>query len=251
MFTLFHKSRAHLMMTERKRVPTHIAIIMDGNGRWAKKRGLPRTEGHRKGMKVVKETIKSAQELGVRYLTLYAFSTENWKRPKEEVDFLMHMCQEMISRELTFMIKNDIRLLHIGRKDGLSDSLQSCIRNAEKLTENNRRLCVQLAFNYGSRLEILDAVKQIAEEVHAGRLSLEGITEEIVSDHLYTRRIPDPDLLIRTSGELRVSNFLLWQICYTEIYVTRKMWPDFSKRELMRSIEDYRKRSRRFGGVDD
>lgn len=237
--------------TEQKKVPAHIAIIMDGNGRWAKKRGLPRTEGHRKGMKVVKETIRSAQELGVRYLTLYAFSTENWKRPKEEVDFLMHMCQEMISRELTFMIKNDIRLLHIGRKDGLSDSLQSCIRNAEKLTENNRRLCVQLAFNYGSRLEILDAVKQIAGEVSAGRLSLEGITEEIVSDHLYTRAIPDPDLLIRTSGELRVSNFLLWQICYTEIYVTRKMWPDFSKRELMRSIEDYRKRSRRFGGVDD
>ena len=238
-------------MTDRKRVPTHIAIIMDGNGRWAKKRGLPRTEGHRKGMKVVKETIKSAQELGVRYLTLYAFSTENWKRSKEEVDFLMHMCQEMISKELTFMIKNDIRFLHIGRKDGLCESLQSCIHNAERLTENNRRLSVQLAFNYGSRLEILDAIQQIAGEVSAGKLSLEGITEELVSEHLYTRRVPDPDLLIRTSGELRVSNFLLWQICYTEIYVTKKMWPDFSKRELMRSIEDYRKRSRRFGGVDD
>ena len=238
-------------MTDRKRVPTHIAIIMDGNGRWAKKRGLPRTEGHRKGMKVVKETIKSAQELGVRYLTLYAFSTENWKRSKEEVDFLMNMCREMISKELTFMIKNDIRFLHIGRKDGLSESLQSCIHNAEKLTENNRRLSVQLAFNYGSRLEILDAIRQIAGEVSAGKLSLGGITEELVSEHLYTRRVPDPDLLIRTSGELRVSNFLLWQICYTEIYVTKKMWPDFSKRELMRSIEDYRKRSRRFGGVDD
>jgi undecaprenyl diphosphate synthase len=237
-------------MLDKKKIPAHIAIIMDGNGRWAKRRGLSRSEGHRKGMAVLKDIIRASLELGVKFLTVYAFSTENWKRPRPEIDFLMDMCEKIIARELPYMLKNDIRLRHIGRPEVLTESLQKCIRRTEELTRNNHRLVFGLAFNYGSRLEILDAVRAIAEDVKAGELAPAGITEELFKTHLYTQGSPDPDLLIRTSGEMRVSNFLLWQIAYTEFYVVKKPWPDFNKRELMRAIEVYQKRCRRFGGVE-
>ena len=237
-------------MSDKKNIPIHIAIIMDGNGRWAKRRGLPRIEGHRKGMDAVRSVLKAARETGIKVLTLYGFSTENWKRPAEEVGFLMKACEAFLEKELHSMIKNDIRFRHIGRSEGLPVSLQNCLKNADELTKNNRGICVQLAFNYGARLEIVDAIKKIAQEVKEARYRPEDINEETVSDHLATQGIPDPDLLIRTSGEMRVSNFLLWQICYAEIYVTKKCWPDFDKRELMRAIKDYQKRLRRFGGVD-
>ncbi len=233
-----------------EKVPQHIAIIMDGNGRWARRRGLPRTEGHRRGMKALRAIIKAAPEAGVKFLTLYAFSSENWKRPQTEVDFLMKMCEAMITMELPMLIKEDIRLRHIGRLEGLPESLQRCIRNAMDLTKNNRRLGLQLAFNYGGRLEILDAVRALAARVRDGALDPEAITEETFSDALYTRGIPDPDLLIRTSGELRVSNYLLWQIAYAEIFVTKKFWPDFNRRDLDLAIRSYQKRDRRFGGLD-
>ena len=238
-------------MIDKNKIPTHIAIIMDGNGRWAKRRGLPRSEGHRKGLGVVRDIIKAAGELGVKVLTLYAFSSENWKRTVDEVDFLMKSCEAFLNKELPSMIKNNIRFKHIGKLEDLPTSLQNCIRNSIELTRNNHKLCIQLAFNYGARLEIIDVIKKIAEDVKKGRLSSADITESLVSHYLYTKDVPDPDLLIRTSGEMRVSNFLLWQICYSEIYVTKKYWPDFNKRELMRAIEDYQKRCRRFGDVND
>ena len=238
-------------MIDKKKIPAHVAIIMDGNGRWAKRRGLPRTEGHRKGLKTIKEIIRAAAELDIRYLTLYAFSTENWKRTADEVDFLMKSCESFLEQELPSMIKNNIRFRHIGIMEELPQSLQNCISNAIELTRNNNKLSIQLAFNYGSRREMVEAIKKIAKEVKEGRLSCEDITERTVSGYLNTREVPDPDLLIRTSGELRVSNFLLWQICYSEIFVTKKYWPDFTKADLARSIEDFQKRRRRFGGVDD
>jgi len=212
---------------------------------------LPRVEGHRRGLEVIKEIITAAGELGVRFLSLYAFSTENWKRPKEEVDFLMAACESFINAELPEMQAHDVRLKHIGRLQELPGSLRECIRRAERETQNNQKLCVQFAFNYGSRQEIIDAVRQMAEEVLSGRLAVPAITEDLFSQYLYTKGAPDPDLLIRTSGEQRISNFLLWQVCYAEFYVTKKCWPDFNRRELLRAIEDYQKRSRRFGGVHD
>jgi len=237
-------------MIDKKNIPAHIAIIMDGNGRWAKRRGLSRSEGHRKGMAVLKDIIKASLELGVKFLTVYAFSTENWKRPRPEIDFLMDMCEKIIARELPYMLKNDIRLRHIGRPEILTESFRKCLHRTEELTQNNHRLVFGLAFNYGSRVEILDAVKKIAEAVKSGAILPADITEELFKSYLYTNDVPDPDLLIRTSGEMRVSNFLLWQIAYTEFYVAKKPWPDFNKRELMRAIEVYQKRCRRFGGVE-
>lgn len=238
-------------MIDKKNIPAHIAIIMDGNGRWARKRGLPRIEGHRRGLKTIKEVMEAALDLGVKFLSLYAFSTENWKRPRQEVDFLMAVCESFINEELPMLKKKEVRFRHIGRLQELSGSLRDCISRAESQTRDNARLCVQLAFNYGARCEIIDAVKKIAEEVKAGRLAASQITEELFSGHLYTQGAPDPDLLIRTSGEQRVSNFLLWQICYAEFFVTKKCWPDFNRRDLARAIEDYQRRKRRFGGVDD
>lgn len=234
----------------KKETPFHVAIIMDGNGRWAKRRGLPRSEGHRKGLDAIFRAIQAALDLGIDYLTIYAFSTENWRRSPEEVDFLMRACESVIKKELPFLLKNDIRLRHIGRLEGLSGSLVNCIRNAQDLTQNNRRLSLQLAFNYGGRLEILDAVRAIAERVKAAELEPQEISEETIQNYLATAGIPDPDLLIRTSGEMRVSNFLLWQIAYTELVVISKYWPDFNKSDLARAIKDFQKRRRRFGGLD-
>lgn len=229
----------------------HVAIIMDGNGRWAARRGLARSEGHRRGMAVVRQTIKDALSLGIRYLTLYAFSSENWKRSETEVVFLMRMCETILAEELPFMINNDIRFLHAGRREGLPETLRDMIIRAEDLTKNNKKLWVILAFNYGGRQEIVDAVRHIVVDVVEDRRRAEDIDEKVIAGALYVRGVPDPDLLIRTSGEMRLSNFLLWQICYTEFYVTNVLWPDFRKRDFERALREFQKRQRRFGGVHD
>lgn len=212
---------------------------------------MPRSEGHRRGLKTILSIISDASDIGIKFLTIYAFSSENWKRPKSEIEFLMYICEKVIREELTKMMKKGVRFRHIGKLDDLPDSLVRCIKNAEKLTENNNTLSLQLAFNYGSRREIVDAIKSIAQDFSHKKISLEDINEELLSGRLYTRDIPDPDLFIRTSGEMRISNFLLWQLCYTELYVTKTFWPDFNKRELMKAVKEYQKRQRRFGGVDD
>lgn len=235
----------------QNKIPSHVAIIMDGNGRWAKRRGLARVMGHRQGLESVRRVIRASQDLNIKFLTLYAFSSENWKRPTEEIEFLMKSCEAFITEELPEMIKNDVRLKHIGLREELSSGLRACIENAEELTKNNRRLCVQLAFNYGSRREIIDAVKKIAFDALNAKIKIDDIGEGLFSSYLNTAGVPDPDLLIRTSGEMRLSNFLLWQVCYTEIYVVKKFWPDFTARDLLAAVRDYQRRKRRFGGVGD
>lgn len=230
-------------------LPQHVAFIMDGNGRWANRRGLARIEGHRRGLRRVKDILQFALDTGIKYLTFYAFSTENWKRPQDEVLFLMEACERFISDELASLVKNDIRLKYLGRIAELPLSLQQTIERACELTKNNKKLCVQLAFNYGSRAEIVDGVRSIAESVARGEIRPADIDEAMISRHLYTSGVPDPDLLVRTSGEMRLSNFLLWQACYTELYVTDKFWPDFDRREFLRALNVFRRRSRRFGGL--
>lgn len=238
------------MAKRQQTLPRHVAIIMDGNGRWAQRHGLPRSEGHRRGVKMVREIIRAAAGFKIKYLTLYAFSSENWKRPRQEVAFLMEACERMLTQEVALLLKEGVRLRHIGRMEELPESLQRVLTNAIHVTRGNQRLNLQIAFNYGARREIVDAVRHIAAEVKAGRLDVKAIDERTLARALYTAGLPDPDLLIRTSGEMRISNFLLWQVCYSEIYVTQKCWPDFSKAQLKRAIRDYQERQRRFGGLD-
>jgi undecaprenyl diphosphate synthase len=230
-------------------VPRHVAIIMDGNGRWAKQHHLPRLSGHEAGRKSVKQVVQAAMDHGVKYLTLYAFSVENWQRPREEVQGLMGLLRGVIREELNEMGKEGIRLRTIGRKQDLPDAVREELEAAIEKTKNNNRLDLILALSYGSRVEITEAVQSIAREVKAGSIDPEKIKEETVSSHLYTKDIPDPDLLIRTSGEMRVSNFLLWQISYAEIHVTPVLWPDFGKKEFGEALGDYARRERRFGGL--
>lgn len=230
------------------KLPEHIAIIMDGNGRWAEKRHLPKIAGHRAGVKSVEETIKAARELGVKILTLYTFSTENWKRPKKEVDALMKMLEGYLDRQTEEIAKKGIRIKAIGRTEAFSPALQLKIIKAEEKTAKNNGILVNLALNYGSRSEIVDAAKKIVREINQKKLTVDEITEESFSNYLYTAGMPDPDLLIRTSGEERLSNFLLWQLSYAEIHVTKKLWPDFRKKDLEKAILDYQKRERRYGG---
>jgi undecaprenyl diphosphate synthase len=230
-------------------VPRHIAIIMDGNGRWAKERGLPRTEGHRRGAESVRAMTEACRELGVQYLTLFAFSSENWKRPKREVDALMKLLELYLKREVKEMMKNNIKLQAIGRLHDLPESCQRELHRAIENTANNTELTLILALSYGGREEIVDGVKSLIESIEKGHLDKAMINNEVFSKHLYTRYYPDPDLLIRTSGELRLSNFLLWQLSYTEFYITDKLWPDFRKPELEEAIASYSKRQRRFGAV--
>lgn len=230
-------------------VPRHIAIIMDGNGRWAKERGLPRTEGHRRGAESVRAMTEACRELGVQYLTLYAFSSENWKRPKREVDALMKLLEHYLKREVKEMMKNNIKLQAIGRLHDLPESCQRELHRAIETTANNTELTLILALSYGGREEIVDGVKSLIESIEKGHLDKAMINNEVFSKHLYTRYYPDPDLLIRTSGELRLSNFLPWQLSYTEFYITDKLWPDFRKPELEEAIASYSKRQRRFGSV--
>lgn len=230
-------------------VPPHVAIIMDGNGRWAQKHHLPRLSGHEAGRKSVKKVVQAAIDHGVRYLTLYAFSVENWQRPREEVQGLMGLLRGVIRDELNEMGKEGIRLRMIGRKQDLPEAVREELEAAIEKTKGNKRLDLILALSYGSRVELTEAVQAIGREVKAGKLEPEQIKEETVSAHLYTGGIPDPDLLIRTSGEMRISNFMLWQISYAEIYVTPVLWPDFGKEEFAKALADYASRERRFGGI--
>lgn len=236
-------------MQKIKNIPAHVAIIMDGNGRWAKKRNLPRFMGHREGAGSVRAITEAAAELGIKYLTLYAFSTENWKRPEKEVGFLMGLLNDHLEKELPTMMKNNVRLMTIGDIARLPAASAGKLEDVKKKTAKNTGLRLVLALNYGAKAEITAAVKKIAADVKAGRMALKSISEKIIEKNLYTRGMPDVDLLIRTSGEMRISNFLLWQIAYSEIYITQAFWPDFRKKELLKALGEYAKRERRFGGV--
>ena len=237
-------------MLDKDNIPQHIAIIMDGNGRWAKKRGLPRVAGHRRGIETVRSIVKAAGQLGVKFLTLYAFSIENWNRPKSEVSMLMRSLDNFLKKRLKELHENGIKLNVIGRMQGLPEFVQKSLNNAMDLTKHNSRLTVNLALNYGGRQEIMDAAREIARGCQAGRMSVDNLDEDVFSQHLYTRGVPDPDLLIRTSGEQRISNFLLWQLSYAEFYFTNKLWPDFSDSDLQEAIADFQARQRRFGGIE-
>ena len=230
-------------------IPRHVAVIMDGNGRWAQGRGLPRLKGHEQGSQAVGECVEGCREAGVQYLTLYAFSSENWKRPAAEVSGLMLLLERFLNQKTSEMIEKNIRLRAIGRLGELPAAARQRLDRSIAATAHCEQLVLTLALNYSGRAEIVDAVRDITREAAAGRLSEEDITPEFVSAHLYTAGIPDPDLLIRTSGELRLSNFLLWQLSYTEIHVTPKLWPEFTRADLFAAIEDYSKRHRRYGGV--
>lgn len=232
---------------DRDALPRHVAIIMDGNGRWARNRGLPRVEGHRAGVAAVRDTVEAAAELPLEVLTLYAFSVENWKRPRHEVWTLMNLLREYLLKELPSLVKNDIRLKVIGRRRELKKSVVALVERAEKETEHCRGLQLNIALNYSGRTEIVDACRQIVADWAQGKGT--DIDEETLGRYLYTAGMPDPDLLIRTSGEMRVSNFLLWQISYSEISIVDTLWPDFRRRHLFEAILDYQSRSRRFGGL--
>ena len=235
--------------SEPSKVPQHVAIIMDGNGRWAKQNKLPRLSGHEAGRKSVKKVVQAAIHHGVRHLTLYAFSVENWQRPREEVQGLMGLLRLVLREELAEMGREGVRLRAIGRIQDLPEAVREELEAAMEKTKTNTKLDLILALSYGSRVEITEAVRAIAREAKAGQLDPETIDEKTVSQHLYTRDIPDPDLLIRTSGEMRISNFMLWQISYAEIHVTPVLWPDFGKEQFAAALVDYAKRERRFGGL--
>jgi undecaprenyl diphosphate synthase len=235
---------------DRRRLPAHIAIIMDGNGRWAKRRNLPRVAGHRAGAEAVRVTVETCAQMGIRVLTLYAFSVENWKRPRTEVDTLWRLLRHYIQKELAGLQKFNIRLTAIGRLDALPPVARQELDVAERATASNNGLRVNLALNYGGRNELVDACNAILDEARgAGRLGDLRVDEAAIARHLYTASLPDPDLLIRTSGEMRISNFLLWQIAYAELYVTDVLWPDFQRTDLLKAILDYQRRDRRFGGL--
>lgn len=234
-----------------KRLPRHIAVIMDGNGRWAKQHGKIRVFGHQHGVTAVKDTVEACAELGVEVLTLYAFSTENWQRPKFEIDALMHLLVESISKETPTLMKNNIRLQTIGDTESLPSAVSKKLRKAIEQTANNTRLTLVLALSYSSRWELTRAMKQIAEKVKAGTLNPDDVNEQTIEAHLSTAGLPDPELMIRTSGETRISNYLLWQIAYAELYFTPKLWPDFRKEDLFEAIINYQSRERRFGKVSE
>jgi len=240
-----------LEQIDLKKVPKHIAIIMDGNGRWAKKRGLLRVFGHEKGAKAVREAIEAAGESGVKYLTLYAFSTENWNRPKAEVDKLMNLLMSSLKKEFKSLNENNIKLCAIGNLNELPEKAYKELSEVIEKTKDNDKLVLTLALSYGSRNEIVKTVKEIAEKVKNNIISLESIDDSIINEHLYTRNLPDVDLLIRTSGEQRISNFLLWQIAYAELYFTNVLWPDFKKDDLYEAILNYQNRERRFGKTSE
>lgn len=230
-----------------KKIPEHVAIIMDGNGRWARKRGLPKIAGHRAGIKAAQEAIAAAREMGIKVLTLYTFSTENWQRPKREVDALFKLLRDYLDREEDKLNENNIRLSVIGRIEGLPSIVSEKLKKVIEATKGNTSLILNLALNYGGKPEIIDAVMSIAKGVRAGEIEVERIDEELFRQYLYTKGLPDPDLLIRTSGESRISNFLLWQIAYTELWFTNKLWPDFKKSDFKKAIAEYGERERRFG----
>ena len=234
---------------DRSAVPKHVAIIMDGNGRWAKKRGLPRNAGHHAGMKAVKRVTIAADEIGVEMLTMYAFSTENWSRPQEEVDYLMRIPQEFLKIELRELIERNVRVRLIGWREGLPEYTLAALEEVEAKTADNTGLILNFALNYGGRREIVEATRQLADEVKQGRLDPADISDELLAGRLLTSGLPDPDLLIRTSGELRLSNFMLWQLAYTEFWFTSLFWPEFSEKDFVEAIREYQRRTRRYGGL--
>jgi len=240
---------AHLSAEAKANLPKHVAVIMDGNGRWAKQRHLPRVEGHRAGAESARVIIRTAGELGIKYLTLYAFSAENWNRPKDEVDALMKYLIHYLKSETPELNKNNVRLEVIGQIYRLPENVQEHLKKSIATLSRNNGLTLVMALSYGSRIEIVEAVRNLAEKVKQGKLDPGDINEKVISEHLWTRNVPDPDLLIRTSGEMRISNFLLWQISYTELVVTPTFWPDFRKPQFFEALEEYTRRHRRFGGL--
>ncbi|MFC1578085.1 isoprenyl transferase [Thermodesulfobacteriota bacterium] len=231
------------------KLPAHVAIIMDGNGRWAKKRLLNRINGHEKGSDTVRTVVRACRQIGISYLTLYAFSTENWQRPKTEVEALMALLKNFLHSEQKEMVENDIRLRVIGQVERLPEKVREVLHQTMAATKDNTAMTLILALSYGGRAEIIRMVQEVATLIKHGEIDPTAVTAELIADHLYTRDIPDPDLLIRTSGEMRISNFLLWQIAYTEIFVTPTLWPDFSRDELLEILKDYQGRERRYGKV--
>ena len=236
---------------DKTRVPKHVAVIMDGNGRWAKQKGEDRVFGHTNGVKSVKSTLVAATEVGVKYLTLYAFSSENWNRPKEEVDALMDLLVSTLMSEIDELHKNGVRLHAMGQLDLIPESCRKALEKGMADTAHNNKINLILALSYGSRAEIADACKQIAIKVKSGELEANAVNDQLIQEHLYTSQFPDPDLLIRTSGETRISNFLLYQLAYTELYFTQVLWPDFDKSEFFKAIVDYQRRERRFGKISE
>jgi undecaprenyl diphosphate synthase len=230
-------------------LPKHIAIIMDGNGRWASKRALPRVFGHKAGMEALREVVKACSDIGIKILTVYAFSTENWNRPTDEVSYLMNLLIEYMRKEINELNKNKVKIKILGDISGLPKVTREEVENAARLTENNEGIQFNIALNYGSRAEIISACKRIAEDFKEGKISSEEITEDLVSEHLFTKGDIDPDLIIRTSGEKRLSNFLLWQSAYSELVFVEEMWPDFNRKHLEKAILEYQNRDRRFGLV--
>ena len=232
------------------RIPEHVAIIMDGNGRWAKKRLMNRIKGHEKGSETVRAIVRASRKLGIKYLTLYAFSTENWQRPKAEVKALMHLLESFLKKELKEMQDNNIRLFAIGQQERLPETVRKKLQETMALTEKNDGMQLNLALSYGGRSEIVRMVRSLAEQSVSGKLTVDEINEDVVARNLYTADIPDPEILIRTSGEMRISNFLLWQIAYSEIFITNTLWPDFTQEEFYSILSDFQTRDRRFGKVN-
>ena len=253
MFNFFKKNRLEEKIEENKlkKIPTHVAIIMDGNGRWAKKRNMPRVKGHYEGMQTVKKITKYASKLGIQYLTLYAFSTENWARPKEEVNYLMDLPEKMFTSFMPELMENNVKVEVIGVVEKLPESTRKAVEDAIEQTKNNTGLKLIFALNYGSKDEIVTAVKRIAQGAANNEYKVEEIDEQLISDNLFTKDTPDPDLLIRTSGEQRISNFLLWQIAYSEFIFTKVAWPDFVEEEFYKALLEYQSRDRRFGGLNE
>ncbi len=246
MFFTKKKKKAEIDM---ERLPTHIGVIMDGNGRWAKRRGLPRSAGHQAGADTLKKIVTECNKMGIKYITVYAFSTENWKRPKEEVDFLMNLLMNYLLDAERTLAGENVRIRAIGSRSELTEEMQVQIKKTEELTSKNTGIVMNIALNYGSREELVTATKSISEKVKNGELSADEITAEMISDALYTGGQPDPDLIIRTSNEQRLSNFMMWQSSYSELYFTKTLWPDFNIECLYDAILEYQKRDRRYGGV--
>lgn len=240
-----------LDLVKKGNIPVHIAIIMDGNGRWAKQRGLPRAAGHQRGVETVRTIVKACVELGVKYLTLYTFSTENWKRPKDEITTLMRLIVKSLQKEADELHSNNVKLTTIGNINSLPEVVQKELKDALKKTENNTKLVLNLALSYSGRWEIIEAAKKIACMLKEDRINVDEINENLISDCLTTANMPDPDLLIRSGGEFRISNFLLWQIAYSEIYITDVLWPEFKKNHIIEAIKSYQQRERRFGLVSE
>lgn len=248
---LFNRKPSDTPVIDSNVIPKHVAIIMDGNGRWAKRRGMPRSMGHRAGADVLKQIVIAADEIGIRALTVYGFSTENWKRPEQEVSLLMALIKEYLNNNVKYMHEHNVRIRFIGYIGALSDELQKIIRDAELLTQNNTGLTLQLAINYGGRDEIVRTIRNITNSVADGTITTDDITEDYVSSQLFTKEFSDVDLLIRPSSDFRISNFLLWQLSYAEFWFTDLHWPDFTKETLLEAVAAYQKRERRFGGLRD